>query len=877
MEFIESQPGGFAKSSDLASYFGLTSQRAISAAKELLGSDFVIIRKSIARKYYTPQSLQRARPELIEFIESQPGGFAKSSDLVGYFRIKSLSTAVKDAKELLGKNLVLIGKSNTRKYYTSQSLQRAKQELIEFIESQPGGFVKSSDLASYFRLTLQSAVNAATDLLGKDFVPIGKGLGSAPVKYYTPQSFQRARQELMEFIDRQPLGFAKSGDLASYFGLKRSRSAVIAAKNLLGKNLVLIGKSNTRKYYTLMEFIESQPGGFAKSSDLASYFGLTSQRAISAAKELLGKDNLIPFGKGSATKYYTSQSSQRAVKCKRNRITQNLRRYNPKPQRQIIRYRKPRPLTREERRLKAIELYLRGVLKYRIIEQLGVSGRTLNTWLADVAYIDPRREQARELYQQGVGIRRILKKLHVGPILLTRWLSDLLPDVDPRIEQARELYQQGMSKNLIKRKLRVSQVALNQWLADLIPEVDPRIEQARELYRDGASKAQIQDQLHVGRPLLNRWLVDLLPDILDVDPRMEQARELHQQGARRDQILKRLHVSRPVLSGWLADLIPDVDPRIEQARELYQQGVSKNQIMKRLHASQRTLGKWLTNHRYNPRYNPQPSRQVIRYKKPRPMSEMTQEEKRIKARELYQQGVSIREVKRRLRAGEAAIKKWIADLVPEVDPRIEQAREFYLQGASINDIIHRFQAASSTIKKWIAGLEPPKDPRIEQARELYQQGASIAEIKRRLRVGYKTLKKWLTDLEPPKDPRIKQARELYRKGVAIREISSRLQASRETIIKWIADLDPPEDPRKEQARELYQQGTSIAEIKRCLRTDPRRIKKWIADLDPPEDPRRGQARKLYRQGVGIVEISHRLRVGHRKVNKWIADLIPDQN
>jgi hypothetical protein len=85
---------------------------------------------------------------------------------------------------------------------------------MEFIDRQPLGFAKSGDLASYFGLKSSgSAVIDAKNLLGKDFVPIGKGLGSAPVKYYTPQSFQRARQELMEFIDRQPLGFAKSGVL----------------------------------------------------------------------------------------------------------------------------------------------------------------------------------------------------------------------------------------------------------------------------------------------------------------------------------------------------------------------------------------------------------------------------------------------------------------------------------------------------------------------------------------------------------------------------------------------------------------------------------------------------------------------------------------
>jgi hypothetical protein len=37
-----------------------------------------------------------------------------------------------------------------------------------------------------------------------------------------------------------------------------------------------------------MEFIESQPGGFAKSNDLMSYFGFTATHAVKAAKNLLG-------------------------------------------------------------------------------------------------------------------------------------------------------------------------------------------------------------------------------------------------------------------------------------------------------------------------------------------------------------------------------------------------------------------------------------------------------------------------------------------------------------------------------------------------------------------------------------------------------------
>jgi len=272
------------------------------------------------------------------------------------------------------------------------------------------------------------------------------------------------------------------------------------------------------------------------------------------------------------------------------------------------------------------------------------------------------------------------------------------------------------------------------------------------------------------------------------------------------------------------------------------------------------------------RRNPRPRRKLQRREEP---SQMSQEEKREKARELYLQGVSINETARRLRAGRPNIHKWIEDLISNVDPRREKARELYLQGVSIRQISRRLLAAPETINKWISDLIPDVDPRREEARELYQQGVGIHEIRQRLRADPKTIKKWIEGIEPPEDPRREKARDLYQQGVSIEEMQRSLRAAYTTITKWVEGLERPVDPRIKQARELYKQGVGVMEIKRRLPVKFETINKWIADLKSDVDPRIEKARKLYQQGVGIMEISRRLRAANRTSKKWIKDLIPD--
>jgi transposase len=593
IEFIESQRGGFANSSDLASYFEIkSSQSAIKAAKELLGDDLVPVGEGTVRKYYTPQSLysslQRARQELMEFIESRPSGFVKSGDFMSYFELKSSQVAIKAAKTLLVDDLVIIGGGNTTKYYTPQSFQRAKQELVEFIESQHEGFATSRDLMSYYGLkSNKGAINTAKELLGKDFVPFGKFRAR---KYYTPQSLQRARQELVKFIERQDEGFAIIHDFASYFG-KSNKRAIDAAKTLLGDDLVIIGEGNTTKYYTtqsfqsarqkLIEFIESQHEGFATSRDLMSYCGLKSPAAAAKAAKILG-DDLVIIGKTRKhKKYYTLQSFQRAeTKPRKNpsRLRRYYqarspkrypRRYNPQPSRQVIRYKKPQELDIHQQRM---QLYLQELTDTEIAMAVGASSNAITVWRRKKGL--PRNKPVRRYkyyYEQGYSDKQIADAAGVSRSLVMQWRNSFDPHLPKNVPWARfhtECVKCGTRQSPHKAK-GVCQRCYRAKLTLLPSEI------YEELYKLGLSDYEIAQE---ASSLLKRAIKHT--NIGSWRRRHKPVR-----------LLPNKYGAHCKLCGELG----------HQAR------VCPERAM-------------LARYRQLRRYNPQPSRQIIRYRKSRPMS-----------------------------------------------------------------------------------------------------------------------------------------------------------------------------------------------------------------------------------------------------------------
>jgi len=263
-----------------------------------------------------------------------------------------------------------------------------------------------------------------------------------------------------------------------------------------------------------------------------------------------------------------------------------------------------------------------------------------------------------------------------------------------------------------------------------------------------------------------------------------------------------------------------------------------------------------------------------------------------RARELYLQGSYRAQIAKQLSVGEPTLNKWLADLIPDVDPRIEQARELYLQGGGKAQIMEQLHCGPAKLKEWLEGVVYV-DPRIEQARELYRQGIHEAQIRKQVRVGVPALKEWLADLLPDLDvidPRIEQVRELYLQGVSRLQIIKRFHAGEKTVNEWLADLLPDPgaiDPRIEQARELYLQGVNKTQIKKQLHADRLTVNRWLADLLPPKRRylrRRNpddlenlekmvEARELYKKTRNIIETAKEVGVSSKKVSDWVADLI----
>jgi len=465
--------------------------------------------------------------------------------------------------------------------------------------------------------------------------------------------------------------------------------------------------------------------------------------------------------------------------------------------------------------------------------------------------VDPRIEQAGELYRKGVSVEKIRQRLRASTKTVKKWLIEagLYKTEEQKRQDVIEAYQQQKKKSFTKaaRVARVTPLRAKEWLIETgLYEGDLRTEEQKrqdviKAYQQqkGKSFRIAAEATHVGSKKAKEWLIEAGLYKTEEQKRQDVI-ETYQQQKRKNirTAAEAAHVGAPTAKKWLieAGLIRR-NPRPRHKLQRYEEpsskgGLSRSQIAKLIAdfwnkgsvgyaAREAGIGRTLATKYLSDEME-----------KHKIISEWAKKEKKAQARVLYQQGVGIDELRRRLRTDLYAIKKWIADLIPDVDPRIEQARELYQQGVNIKQIGRRLRADHYTAKKWIADLIPDVDPRIEQARELYQQGVDIKQISRRLRAGRPNIKKWIADLILDVDPRIEQARELYQQGVNIKQISRRVRAGIPNIKKWIADLIPDVDPRIEQARELYQQGVSMNKISRRVRAGPPTIKKWIADLEP---------------------------------------------
>jgi len=545
------------------------------------------------------------------------------------------------------------------------------------------------------------------------------------------------------------------------------------------------------------------------------------------------------------------------------------------PARRVLKRRNPDDLERLEQITEARRIYKEtGSIKETAL-RVGRYPLLIKKWVSDLEYVDPRIVEARKLYQQGVSLNEIIRRLHTGARQIKEWIADLIPEVDPRIAEARKLYQQGVSLNEMKRRLRTGRLSIKKWIADLIPEkgVDPRIQEARKLYRQGVSIIEISRRLRAHNVTVKKWIVDVEQD---VDPRIQEARELYQEGLNLRKISSHLRAGTINVKKWVADLISEKSEkkraRKQEAQELYQLGMPQPQIISNLKTSSPMLARWIEG--IHPTRRRSTRLTDLRRRNPDDLEEL---EKIVKARRLYQQGVSRRQITKKLHIDLRKLNKWLADLMPEkpdVDPRKQRARarKLYQRTGNLSETARQIEGVGwRKVREWVEDLIPDVDPRIQQARELYQQGISRIRISKKLRVHHRALNKWLADLIPKKpdaDPRKQQARELYQQGVSKQQIMKELQVGWLNLNKWLADLIPDVDLKKQQVIKSFMQGMGKRQIKRQFRVGEQLLNKWILGLIYV-DPKKQQARKLYEQGFNRGQIAKKLHTNYYLLNKWL--------
>jgi len=438
--------------------------------------------------------------------------------------------------------------------------------------------------------------------------------------------------------------------------------------------------------------------------------------------------------------------------------------------------------------------------------------------------------EARKIYREGVSINEIAHRVRAHKKTINKWIADLKPEVDPRIEQARKLYQQGVSISEISRRLRADRKNVKKWIEDIDLPVDSRIEEARRLYQEGVKISEISRRLPAARQTIKKWIADLIPE---EDPRIEEARRLYQEeDVNKSEISRRLRTHPRSIRKWVADLIKPVDPRIEQAKELYRQGVYKIQIIKLLRVSRPLLNIWLA--------DLLPQKRNLRRRNPDDLERL---EKIAKARRLYQEGVSRLQIKKQLHVDWKTLTKWLADLVPDVDPRIEQAKKLYQEGFSVKNITKQVRADRKTVKRWLADLIPDVDPRIEQAKKLYQEGATIKQIIAQVHADRLTVNKWLADIPKRKmwgrwlkedDDYLKQ----HYVSSSKETIMSRFPGRKWTTIKVHArglglirsHVKKIRAEKRERARKLYSEGWEQKDIVAEIKVSPPTVHSYIKDL-----------------------------------------------
>ena len=332
-----------------------------------------------------------------------------------------------------------------------------------------------------------------------------------------------------------------------------------------------------------------------------------------------------------------------------------------------------------------------------------------------------------------------------------------------------------------------------------------RKEKVLELFNEGAEIEEIAKRLDVAVVTINKYIKELIDEgkvqkrerkNIKKEERKKKTLELYNEGANIEEIAKRLNISDVTIYKYIKELGKEgkiqrrerkkikKEEKKKKTLELYNKGIKD--IAERVGVSTETINTYIK--------ELEGEGKVQRRKKNK------KEENKEKTLELYNQGIHIEEIAKRLNMSHVTINKYIRELEKEGKVQKRKERnikkkenkektiELYNEGIDIKEIAKRLNTSHVTINKYIRELKEEgkiqkrkrksinKGENKKKTLELYNEGIDIEEIAKRLNVSDATIYNYMREL---KEERKIQKRE--RKSVKKKNNEKEIDIEKESI------------------------------------------------------------------------------------------------
>ena len=616
---------------------------------------------------------------------------------------------------------------------------------------------------------------------------------------------------------------------------------------------------------------------------------------------------------------------------------------------------------KEERKEKVVELYNLGVKTEEIAKNLNVSVETIYRYIKElkkegkIKKID-KESRVEELYNSGIGIEEIAKILNVSVGTTIKYIEQLrqkgrvqsrksINSIAKKENKERivMLYNSKMKIKTMAESLGVSVGTVNRYIKELREEGKIQTaserekelkERVLELYNQGLEIKEIAKSLKVPvgsinvctRKLKKEGIIQSRGLIKNIEK--EKAKEkilkLYNSKAGTEEIAKALNISLPTMYRYIRELreegkfqgIKKKEERKEKTLELYNQGIEVKEIAKRLNVTVETINTYIKELEEEGRVE---KRKTLR-------KTSKKEENKEKILELYNQGLEIKEIAKRLNISDTTIYKYIKELKEEgriqkrktlakKDINKEETLGLYNSKMKVKEIAKKLNVSVVTIRTYIKELKEEgkvqnngKEERKEEALELYNQGLEIKEIAKRLNVTSVTINTYIKELieegriqerknlkQRKKEEKKEEVLRLCKQGIKTKEIAKKLNLADSTIHRYIKEIEEERVKRrktlrknskkegnKEKILELYNQELEIKEIAKKLNLAYSTIHRYIKELGEEgriqerknlkQRKREERILELYSQGLEIKEIAKKLNLAYSTVHRYIREL-----